>query len=153
MYNNKDYLISELGEKEGITDNYESSMQYSLSIWYSKIQKKRLSELTDGDLARFIRQKMFLKYVVPEILERIWKNPAAGELYYGEVLEALSKLNDDFLRSNHKISQEIYKFLIEVNNNKLISNDFEWTYEGEEQEFKNLVIKFIEKIDRINSNL
>jgi hypothetical protein len=123
-------LISDLEKGQGIIE-VDLDSRYALPIWYSKVREKRISQLTDGDIARFIRQDLFLEYIIPEAIKRLREDPTIGDLYYGEVIASLYRVEQAFWIDNFNITSELLKTLIEIN----ISEDFEWTYEGEEQEF------------------
>lgn len=56
---------------------------------WNKAIEKRPSELTVGDLAMFLRQGHFAEVVVPLAVNLLKKNPAAGDIYDGELLHAL----------------------------------------------------------------
>lgn len=83
---------------EGITEPILNS-DSSLSLWYKQIRNKTIHNLTDGDIARLLRQEIFIAYIIDEVIKRLNNNPLIGELYEGEVLEMLSRLPaDKFLK-------------------------------------------------------
>ncbi|HWB06702.1 MAG TPA: contact-dependent growth inhibition system immunity protein [Verrucomicrobiales bacterium] len=64
----------------------------SLEEWYASVRTKPFSSLTDGDIARAVRQKLFLEYIVQETIRRLRVDPLAGEKYDGELISALAGL-------------------------------------------------------------
>lgn len=76
---------------------YDATVEESaLSTWYDSIRGKRLTELTEGDVARLLRQQMYLEFLVPEATRRLLMNPLAGELFDGEILEKVSQIPANF---------------------------------------------------------
>ena len=64
----------------------------SLEEWYASVRTKPLSSLTDGDIARAVRQKLFLQYSVQEAIRRLRLDPLAGDKYDGELIGAFAGL-------------------------------------------------------------
>lgn len=108
-------------EKEDGGD-YNISGISALDQWYRKVRTKSIDELTDGDIARFLRQRMHLRYIVPEAFLRIEKNIIAGELYDGELLFALEKLGNEYWDNHLTLKSELLKFLKSVNKNDILCN-------------------------------
>jgi hypothetical protein len=143
-----DFIISDIERNEGINGELYISPDYPLTEWYNVVRNKRISELSDSDVSKFIRQRLFLIYVVPEVLKRLKKDPTIGELYCGEMLTALYKVEDAFWMDRGVLLEEAQNLLSELSGDKTI-NSFEWLYEGEEQEFYNKIKLFSEKLSRI----
>jgi hypothetical protein len=144
---NNNLSIEEIEQREGIEVEPIVYIDSSISIWYHEVRKKRLSQLTDGDVARFIRQQVFLKYLVPEAIRRLWENPTIGELYDGEVLKQLSTLNKEFWNNNQELKQELLDLLNSIETKRLIPSDFEWISNEDEKDFTELVWLLKEKLD------
>lgn len=64
----------------------------ALDEWYASVRAKPLSSLTDGDMARAVRQKLFLQYSVQETIRRLRLDPLAGDKYDGELMGAFGEL-------------------------------------------------------------
>lgn len=93
---------------------YDSAVEESaLSSWYDSIRGKRLTELTDGDVARLLRQKMYPEFIVPEATRRLMMNPFAGELFDGEMLEKVSQIPASFWKREPELMKEA-RMLIQV---------------------------------------
>lgn len=128
-------LIKDLEEKQGILE-VDLDSTYALPVWYSKVREKRISQLTNGDIARFIRQDLFLEYIIPEAIKRLREDPTIGDLYYGEVISSLYRVEQAFWIDNFNITSELLRILNDLN----IGADFEWTYDGEEKVLTHSII-------------
>jgi hypothetical protein len=64
----------------------------ALEQWYRSVQDQPIADLSDRDLCRAVRQDVHLQFVVPIAIERVASNPLLGELYDGEMLNALAGL-------------------------------------------------------------
>lgn len=85
--------IIEIEDHIGIRSIPEDPSLSSLSTWYGNIRNKTLGELSDGDIARMIRQSLYLQFVIVEALGRLSENPMAGEMYGGEIVDAMSGID------------------------------------------------------------
>ncbi|WP_313689570.1 contact-dependent growth inhibition system immunity protein [Pantoea sp.] len=65
----------------------------SLDSWFFGILDIPLDELSVGDLARSIRQNLFLEQVLPKAEVYLRDDVLAGEHYEGELLYAISLLS------------------------------------------------------------
>jgi len=144
-----DVIISDIERSEGINGETYISADYPLTEWYNVVRNKRISELSDSDVSKFIRQNLFLKYVVPEALKRLIKDPTLGELYCGEMLTALYNVDEAFWEVSEALLKETQNLLNELRGESQIIKNIEWLYEGEEQEFYNKIKLFDEKLSRI----
>lgn len=141
--------IIEIEKRENFIYDENTNSELPLPIWYSKVRQKKISELTTYDIIKFINQELYLNYIVPEALKVLMKNPTAGEKYYGQLLAALYNLEIAFWTKNHILAHQLLNFLNELNSGNLIPEDFDWTYEGEKQEFHELAKSLSEKICRL----
>lgn len=125
-------------EKE-LNVTYQREVEpFGLPLWYDAVREKRINELTDGDIARFIRQNMYLNYIVPEALKRVKISPTIGDLYCGEILQSFAEVNFEFWQSNINILKEVY-LLIDKLDRKEFKIHCDWLYPEEEEEFLNKV--------------
>jgi hypothetical protein len=124
----KDLTIEEIENLEGlIFDDSDKDLNYSLPLWHKGIRQKRLSELTDGDLARLIRQDMYIKYIISECLQRLNVDPIIGDKYNGELLTALVKdIGDEFWKEHQDFKILTQKFI-----NKFYENIDKFIYGNE----------------------
>ena len=113
---------------------------YPLQKWYNKIIDKTIDEITIADILRMIRQKEFCDLAVEKAVEFLQDNVLAGEIYDGQLLEKISEMSDPFLT---KYSNKL-KYILKDAMGK--SETHEWSYEGEREEFKNMVNSILKKI-------
>ncbi|MWJ31912.1 MULTISPECIES: contact-dependent growth inhibition system immunity protein [Saccharibacillus] len=92
----------------------EEKKEDSLSNWYTHVRKKAISELTVEDICRFVRQNLYVSYILPYALEALQKDPTAGELYNGELLRAVSKVSNEFWVTHKELSENCCKIIIEA---------------------------------------
>ena len=113
---------------------------YPLQKWYNKIIDKTIDEITIADILRMICQKEFCDLAVEKAVEFLQDNVFAGEIYDGQLLEKISEMSDPFLT---KYSNKL-KYILKDAMGK--SETHEWSYEGEREEFKNMVNSILKKI-------
>jgi hypothetical protein len=91
-----------------ITDDTRTS---ALGQWYESVRDKPLAELSVEDLCRCCRQEIYPEAIVPYAVERVERNPLAGELYDGELLAALSSISTEFWRSQRTLAATLVSVL------------------------------------------
>lgn len=112
---------------------------YPLQNWYNQLLDKRVSEIDVPDVLRMIRQHEFIDIAVIKAIDYLKENPFVGDMYEGEMLYKLSKIDSNHLKS---YSDEIKVIL----SNALIeSKRHEWLCEEEKEEFRE-IINYLEKI-------
>jgi len=131
---NDNVTIAKIEELEGFSPRNGTNEEDGLTMWYNKIRQKRLIDLTDGDIAKAIRQEIFLTYTVSEAIKRLRVNPAIGALYDGEVMNALSAVRVEFWISN-PLRFEVKSLIESIRSGNLFSDDYQWTFEDDEQNF------------------
>lgn len=128
--------------KELYNCEYEVSEKelYPLQEWYNQLIDKTIQEITPGDVARMLRQEMFPGLAMTKAIELLQENPFAGELYEGEILAAIAEMENSSVRSYTEELQIILKDASE----RIAA--YEWTYDREEDEFKEIVDSVARKI-------
>lgn len=132
--------VSEINKLEGFLENKENidENSSSLEIWYNNIQNKKLLQLTDGNIARLIRQEFHLRYAIHEGIHRLWDNPVAGDLFDGEILVMICRLEKQFWLINLDLKEKIEELVWAFSNERFsFPSDFEWITEDDEKEFYN----------------
>lgn len=147
-----DLIISDIERNEGIDYEPKINPDYPLTEWYNIVRDKSISKLNDSDVSIFIRQGLFLKYIVPEALKRLKRDPTIGELYCGEMMTALYKLSDTFWMESKSLLKEVQNLINELSGGSQIIKNIEWLYEGEEQKFHDKIKLFDEKLRRLELN-
>lgn len=139
---NKEKKLKELYDCQYIISDEDL---YPLQKWYNKLIDKSINEINIADVLRMLRQKVFTKLAMLKAIEFLRKNIFVGELYDGELydgelLQKISELDTIFLASYASDLKSILKDYIEKC--KLHT----WAYEGEEEEFKDIVKSILVKL-------
>ena len=106
---------------------------YPLQKWYNQLIDKTIHEITVADVLKMIRQKQFINLAMAKAIEFLKENVFVGELYDGEIFEKISELDSSFLVYYADDLKNIIKSALEKS---VIHN---WSYDGEEDEFKDIV--------------
>jgi hypothetical protein len=64
----------------------------ALEIWYVEVRDTKLADLKIRDLCRACRQRLYIEIVVPVALKQLAGDLLAGELYDGELINALRNI-------------------------------------------------------------
>ena len=113
---------------------------YPLQKWYNQLIEKKINEITIADVLRMIRQEEFIKLAMSKAIEFLQKDVFAGELYEGELLEKISEMDESILISYAVDFKKIIK------NALLKAERHDWTYVGEDEEFKNMIGVLSQKV-------
>lgn len=112
---------------------------YPLQKWYNHLIDKKVSEIEVSDVLRMIRQNVFIDIAIQKAVNFLKENPFAGEMYEGELLEKMSKLERSALK---QYIQELKEVLgVALINNKT----HEWM-EEERKDFDKVIGDFLNKI-------
>ena len=109
---------------------------YPLQKWYNQLIDKTISEITVADVLRMIRQKQFIKLAMLKAIKFLQEDVFIGEAYDGEMLEKVSEMDSSFLIS----------YADDLKNILEKSVIHEWAYDGEEDEFKEIVSIIAKKL-------
>lgn len=104
----------------------------SLDEWFSGILDISLDKLDVGDVARAIRQELFLTEVLPRAEAILRQDPLAGEDYEGQLISSIASLNSNEARS-------VLPNLLRINS---------YLNQLDKAIFDSQIIKDVEKIDR-----
>ena len=122
--------IKEIYNCISITSNEEL---YPLQKWYNQLIEKTIAEITVADVLRMVRQKEFINLAMSKAISFLQEDVFAGESYEGELLEKVSEMDSSFLISYADDLKNI------INNALVKSETRDWTYDGEEEEFKDMI--------------
>ena len=122
--------IKEIYNCISITSNEEL---YPLQKWYNQLKEKTIAEITVADVLRMVRQKEFTNLAMSKAISFLQEDVFAGESYEGELLEKVSEMDSSFLISYADDLKNI------INNALVKSETRDWTYDGEEEEFKDMI--------------
>ena len=93
-----------------------------------------------ADVLRMIRQKELINLAMSKAINFLQDDVFIGEAYDGEMLEKISEMDSSFLMSYADDLRNIIKNASEK------SVIHEWLYDGEEDEFKNIVSIIAKKL-------
>ena len=106
---------------------------YPLQKWYNQLIEKTIDEITVADVLRMIRQKKFTDLAMSKAINFLREDVFVGELYEGDLLEKVSEMDSSFLISYADDLKNI------INNALVKSETHDWSYDGEEEEFKDMI--------------
>ncbi|WP_426608444.1 contact-dependent growth inhibition system immunity protein [Pantoea anthophila] len=116
--------------------NYVPNNLSSLDEWFSGVLDISLDELEVGDVARAIRQELFLEEILPIAEVILRQDPLAGEDYDGQLISSIASLNSSEVKTVLPSLRSISSFL----------NQLDKTI------FDNKNITDIKKIDKLSNN-
>ena len=99
-------LDKTLEELDGV-DWGEPTCPSSLVMDCHRLRRLPLKDFTDFDLARMVRQKIDLDWLVPISLVRLLDEPFAGELYDGELISAVLTLPAAFWQGHSDLTRSL----------------------------------------------
>ena len=111
-----------------------------LVIWHNQVIEKKVDELTVSDVARCIRQNLFLESAYEMLLVYLLQNPYVGDMYDGELMEKASQIDHDFILNHKKVILEI------IEKSKQFTDSYDWNCDEDKTEF-------IEAIEVLESEL
>lgn len=114
--------------------NYEANNHSSLDEWFSDILDVPLENLSVGDLARAIRQDLFLAEMLQKAEIILKQDPLAGEDYDGQLISSIATLTSDEIK-------EILPSLIKI---------ADFLNQLDKTNFDNKIAMDIEKIDKLS---
>lgn len=113
---------------------------YPLQKWYNQLIEKTIDQITVEDVLRMLRQKEFTKLAMTNAMKYLQKDVFVGETYEGELFEKISEMESSFLMSYADELKTIIK-------DALVKSKMRyWTYEGEEEEFKEVIDTISQKV-------
>jgi len=113
--------------------DYKKKNHSSLDEWFSGVLDISLDKLDVGDVARAIRQDVFLAEVLSRAEVILRQDPLAGEDYDGQLISSIASLDSNEARSVLPALRRISYFLNQL----------------DKSTFDNKLIEDIEKIDKL----
>lgn len=138
--------VRKLEEKKTLKELYQLKYDvsegelYPLQEWYNGLIDKTVEELTIFDTLRMLRQDVCMDVAMLKTIEFLFQDVFAGESYDGQALENLLRVEAAVLMSYADILQRI------VAEAQARSEDHEWWYEGEKEEFLEVLVQLSKKI-------
>ncbi len=112
----------------------------SLVIWHNQVIEKKVDELSISDVARCIRQNLFLESAYEMLLVYLLHNPYAGDVYEGELMDKAGEIDHDYLIKHKETILEI------IENAKSFIAKYDWQCDEDKTEFIEAVDKLSEII-------
>lgn len=106
---------------------------YPLQEWYNELIDKTVEDLTIFDVLRMLRQDVCMDVAMLKTIEFLLQDVFAGEAYDGQAMENLLRVDGAVLMSYADVLQRI------VAEAQARSEEHEWAYEGEKEEFLEVV--------------
>lgn len=78
-----------------------------LVVWYNRVIEKTISELSIADVARCIRQDLFIDMAYEMLIVYLLHNPYEGDMYEGEFIEKASEMDKEYVIKYRKPLLEI----------------------------------------------
>ncbi len=101
----------------------------SLVEWHNNVIEKTEAELTVLDVARCIRQNLFVEAAYERLIVYLMQDPFAGDMYPGELMEKAVDVDAEIIRKHsHSLKEVIKKAELFINDNK-------WELEDEREEY------------------
>lgn len=100
-----------------------------LVIWHNQVIEKKLEELTISDVARCIRQNLFLESAYDMLLVYLLHNPYVGDVYEGEFMDKACEIKYEYVVDHKEILLEIVK------KSHAFIDTYDWQCEEDKEEF------------------
>ena len=113
---------------------------YPLQKWHNLLIEKTVDEITIADVLRMLRQNEFVDLALSKAIRFLQQDLFAGELFEGELLEKLSEVDATILKP---VADDL-KIIVKNAAEKQLSH--EWLYDGEEEEFREIMNAITAKI-------
>jgi cytidylate kinase len=120
---------------------------YSLPAWHNRVIDKTVSELDELDVARMMRQDVFVECAVERALQFLREDPFAGELADAEFLVRMSKLDNKYLIPYKEELRELFLRAVEE------KEEFEWMFEGDKEDFEKIIPIFLKKFQEMGRRI
>ena len=102
----------------------------SLVIWYNQVIEKTADELTVSDVARCIRQNLFLETAYEMLMVYLLQNPYEGDVYEGELIDKACEIDLKYLLGHRDTISEI------ISRARQFIKTNEWDCEEDKIEFE-----------------
>ena len=101
----------------------------SLVEWHNNVIEKTEAELTVSDVARCIRQNLFVETAYEMLIVYLMQDPFAGDMYPGELMEKAGDVDAEIMRKHSRSLKELIKKA------ELFIKDNKWELEDEREEY------------------
>ena len=101
--------------------------------WYNAVIEKRVDELTISDVARCIRQNIFIESAYEVLLAYLLQNPYEGDVYEGELMDKAGKVDKNIIIKYKETILEI------INIAQEFIKTYDWICEEDKEEYTDAV--------------
>ena len=108
-----------------------------LDQWFSQVILKPVDGLFVGEIARMLRQGVYLDIAIPCAWNELLNDPFCGEMYDGELLVSLTGGLSDYPQERRN---SLYRAFIGEVERQIAAH--EWAYAGERADFEKYVADF-----------
>lgn len=123
---------------------YETAEElFPLQEWYNELLDKEVSELTVFDVLRMLRQNVLPEVALLSAVKGVLENIYVGDAYDGQVLEALTRVEDELLKPYAQVLQDL------LEEAEALNEVHDWSYEGEQEEFEEVVKQLSQKLTKL----
>ncbi|WP_217366269.1 contact-dependent growth inhibition system immunity protein [Brevibacillus sp. HB2.2] len=127
------YFLSENQQK--------AEAPYALDEWYNRLINKTVDEVDVKDICRMLSQNIFIDLGIKKAWEILEEDPLAGDIYDGQLLELLYKIELDRFDDLTSVGKLLHHIHTRVPH-------LEWLSDEDQQEYTDLLIKFKRKVIR-----
>lgn len=108
-----------------------------LDQWFSQVVLKQVDGLLVGEIARMLRQGVFLDIAVPCAWNELLNDPFCGEMYEGELLASLT-----VALSDHQQERRLSLYRVFIGEVERQIEAHEWADDGDRADFEKYVVDF-----------
>ena len=101
--------------------------------WYNAVIEKHVDELTISDVARCIRQNIFIESAYEVLLAYLLQNPYEGDVYEGELMDKAGKVDKNIIIKYKETILEI------INIAQEFIKTYDWICEEDKEEYMDAV--------------
>lgn len=120
--------------------NEDIDVKCKMDQWYVLLLNKTIKEINIGDIYRMLRQNVLVEIAIPIAFDMLRKDPLIGEMYDGQLLEMLYRVDVNKYGGN---IEEVKKILEEIHNN---IDEYEWMSDEDSKSYVEILEKFLEKL-------
>lgn len=127
-----------MSDKRTIQDIYnleydESGQNSGLTNWYNQLLGKTIDEIDEIDVSKMIRQDILKKLAIEKAMEIFIRDPLAGEMNDGDILENLCGLKKDEIVN----CKNFHEFNIKIKSLNDAYENLDWVDEEHKSKYKN----------------
>lgn len=98
----------------------ELNSEDRLGMWYIEFYNKQCDDITVLDIIRMLNQGILVEVAVKIAVEHLYEEPLAGEMYDGQLMEALFSID---LNQYNKLLEDVKKMITYISLNL---NELDW---------------------------